>query len=347
VEALPAIRSRAATVLASAGALSLLLGAAALIAPPGASASQPEAAPITKADPKGNNGTIKIEGTPIQSGPPDNNPHQGCTFVVEFYNFDKGAYNATVHFEDQAPTADGGLKVVSGDLHPFIGGDAAGGGRDLDARVTYTLSFTGAPQPKQGYHVKITVEAPGSIGADTKHKVFWVDCRRPPTTVPTVTTTVPESVPTSVPTEVTTTVPESVPTSVPTDVTTTVPDTAPTSVPTDVTSTVPDTAPTSLPTEVPTEVPPGDPALMSTTAPTTAPTTGGTSSNSTVATASAVAAAVPTAVNAGIGGGDPSGGASAGSGSSGILGGGLLAAGGLLLALGGFLGLRRRGQHSL
>jgi hypothetical protein len=330
VEALPAIRSRAATVLASAGALSLLLGAAALIAPPGASASQPEAAPVTKADPKGNNGTIKIEGTPIQSGPPDNNPHQGCTFVVEFYNFDKGAYNATVHFEDQAPTADGGLEVVSGDLHPFIGGDAAGGGRDLDARVTYTLSFTGAPQPKQGYHVKITVEAPGSIGADTKHKVFWVDCRRPPTTVPTVTTTVPESVPTSVPTEVTTTVPESVPTSVPTEVTTT----------------VPDTAPTSLPTEVPTEVPPTDPAIMSTTVPTNAPTTGGTSSDSTVATASGVAAAVPTAVNAGIGG-DPSGGASAGSGSSGILGGGLLAAGGLLLALGGFLGLRRHGRHSL
>ncbi|MDX6235204.1 MAG: hypothetical protein QOG10_19, partial [Kribbellaceae bacterium] len=202
----PIARSRAATVLASAGALSLLVGAAALMAPSGASASQSGAVPpITKPDPTstpkdgpkgtpkddpkstprdgpkgtpkddplGNNGTIKIEG-PVQSGPPDNNPHQGCTFVVEFYNFDKGAYNATVHFEDQAPTADGGLKVVSGDLHPFIGGDAAGGGRDLDARVTYTLSFTGAPQPKQGYHVKITVEAPGSIGADTKHKVFWV-----------------------------------------------------------------------------------------------------------------------------------------------------------------------------
>ena len=48
----------------------------------------------------GNNGTIKIEGADIQSGPPDNNPHQGCTFVVEFYNFDKNdSYHATVTFE--------------------------------------------------------------------------------------------------------------------------------------------------------------------------------------------------------------------------------------------------------
>ena len=55
------------------------------------------------ADPPGNNGTIKIEGVDIQSGPPDNNPHQGCTFVVEFYNFDQGAdLEAEVPFEDQA-----------------------------------------------------------------------------------------------------------------------------------------------------------------------------------------------------------------------------------------------------
>ena len=103
----------------------------------------------------GNNGTIKIEGVDVQSGPPDNNPHQGCSFVVEFYNYDKGAdLQAEVTFADQAPTSDGGLQVVSGDQSLFIGGDPAGGGNDLDAKETYTLKFTGSPHPQQGYHVK-------------------------------------------------------------------------------------------------------------------------------------------------------------------------------------------------
>jgi hypothetical protein len=60
--------------------------------------------------------------------------------VVEFYNYDEGDLHATVQFADQAPTANGGLHVDSGDLTPFIGGDPAGGGNDLDAKVTYTLS---------------------------------------------------------------------------------------------------------------------------------------------------------------------------------------------------------------
>jgi hypothetical protein len=28
---------------------------------------------------------------------------------------------------------------------------------------------------RQGFHVKLTVHAEGSQGADTKHKVFWVE----------------------------------------------------------------------------------------------------------------------------------------------------------------------------
>ena len=36
-------------------------------------------------------------------------------------------------------------------------------------------SFDGEPHPQQGYHVKLTIHTPGSIGADTKHKVFWVE----------------------------------------------------------------------------------------------------------------------------------------------------------------------------
>jgi hypothetical protein len=210
--ALSGSRSRLAGVAAATGVFSLGLGGLALVLPPGASAAvAPGNARV--ADPPGNNGVIKIEGVDISSGPPDNNPHQGCTFTVEFYNYDENPANtATVTFADQAPTSDGGLQVVSGDLTPFIGEDAAGGGNDLDAKVTYTLKFTGEPHPQQGYHVKITVEADGSIGADTKHKVFWVEgcttttppTTKPPTTKPPTTkppTTVPTTAPTTKPTK--------------------------------------------------------------------------------------------------------------------------------------------------
>lgn len=139
------VRSRAAGIFAGAGALSLLLGATALLVAPSANADQSGGGH----NPPGNNGTVKIEGADIQSGPPDNNPHQGCTFTVEFYNYDKDdSYKAKVTFEDQAPTADAGLQVVSGNLNPFIGEDAAGGGTDLDAREVYTLKFTGERHPQ-------------------------------------------------------------------------------------------------------------------------------------------------------------------------------------------------------
>jgi len=114
-------RSRLAGAVAGAGVLSLLLGVAALAAAPAASADQTVAAAGHKGDPPGNNGTIKIEHADIQSGQPDNNPHQGCTFLVEFYNCDKGDLYAKVEFADQAPTADAGLQVVSGAQAVFIG----------------------------------------------------------------------------------------------------------------------------------------------------------------------------------------------------------------------------------
>lgn len=126
-------------------------------------------------NPAGNNGDVKIsEGA--NDGIPQNDPHVGCTFFVEFYNYDKNNSNANVNFALQAPTNRSGdsLTVVNGNLHPFIGGDSAGGGKDLDAREQYTLSFTGTPQANQGYHVRLTVDAPGSKGHGTKQKVFWV-----------------------------------------------------------------------------------------------------------------------------------------------------------------------------
>jgi hypothetical protein len=154
-------------------------------------------------DPPGNNGTIKIDGEPFDSHP-DNQPHVGCVFQVDFYGFDEGGnLFADVTFETQSPTPPGPNQVVLLTDKVFIGEDPAGGGIDLDASETYTLDFTGiTPQPNQGFHVKLTINADGSQGADTKHKVFWVtgcgETESPPpstSTPPTTSTPPPTSTP--------------------------------------------------------------------------------------------------------------------------------------------------------
>jgi hypothetical protein len=153
-----------------------------------------------KGKPPGNNGTVKLDG--VEFGPgKGNEPHVGCTFEVDFYNFDAGVGNATVTFTLQAPTrrSVGDQILLTGSVD--IGEDPAGGsddGSDLDATASYTPSFVGVePHPIQGYHVKLTVNAPGSQGADTKHKVFWTEpC---PPTIPPVIPPVPPVIPQVVP----------------------------------------------------------------------------------------------------------------------------------------------------
>jgi hypothetical protein len=125
------------------------------------------------ADPPGNNGDVKIEFSGTQ--PPNMEPHVPCTFNIEFYNYDEGDMYGDYSFALQPPT--GTSTLLSGST--FIGEDAAGGGTDIDASVAIDLgpSLSGVtPHPIQGYHIKVTVHADGSIGADTKYKVFWVKC---------------------------------------------------------------------------------------------------------------------------------------------------------------------------
>ena len=129
---------------------------------------------LALADPPGNNGTVKIDGVEFDTHP-DNQPHVGCIFQVDFYGYDEGDLEADYTFELVPPTADGS---TGGSVS--IGEDAAGGGTDLDAEVTVDLSSlinsSGVdPHSIQGYHVKLTVNAEGSQGADVKHKVFWVE----------------------------------------------------------------------------------------------------------------------------------------------------------------------------
>jgi hypothetical protein len=189
------------------------------------------AAPAAFADPAGNNGTIKIDNA-VFDDHPDNQPHVGCTFQVDFYGFDEGDLFADVTFESHSPT--GPVKTLLTDT-VFIGEDDNSGGgseKGLDASETYTLDFTGIePHPQQGFHVKLTINAEGSQGADKKHKVFWVEgCSSTPTPTPTPTKTptakpTPTKTPTAKPTPTSTPTkpgeengeekPESVPTAVP------------------------------------------------------------------------------------------------------------------------------------
>jgi hypothetical protein len=153
-------------------------------------------------NPPGNNGTIKVDREPFDDAP-NNEPHVGCTFQVDFYGYDQGDLNADVTFTAHPPTGD--EQVLLTDT-VFIGqDDNSGGGSEagLDASKTYTLDLTGIePHPNQGVHVKLTIHAEGSQGADTKHKVFWVTgCETPPTTSTTVgqtTTTVGQTTTTTV-----------------------------------------------------------------------------------------------------------------------------------------------------
>jgi LPXTG-motif cell wall-anchored protein len=186
------------TAIAGGAAAALCLAAP---APAGATRGQ--------ADPPGNNGTVKIDGVAFDDHP-NNEPHVGCVFQVDFYGFDQGDLDATVTFTLVPPTADDDIVV---DDVP-IGEDAAGGGTDLDASATYDLSaaLDGVePHDQQGFHVRLTVHAEGSRGADTKFKEFWIDgCATTPGS--TTTTTKPghggSTTTTSTPGETTTTKPD-------------------------------------------------------------------------------------------------------------------------------------------
>jgi LPXTG-motif cell wall-anchored protein len=144
------------------------------------------------ADPPGNNGTVKIDGVDFDDHP-DNEPHVGCVFQVDWYGFDEGDLFSDVSFEVHPPT--GSPEVILEDEVVIGEDDNSGGGSEagLDASETYDLTdaLQGfEPHPQQGWHVKLTVNNDGSQGADVKHKVFWVTgCETPPTTSTSTTST--------------------------------------------------------------------------------------------------------------------------------------------------------------
>ena len=64
--------------------------------------------------PPGNNGTIKIDDV-VFDNHPNNEPHVGCEFQVDFYGFDQGDLFANVTFRLQPPT--GRQVLLDGHVH--------------------------------------------------------------------------------------------------------------------------------------------------------------------------------------------------------------------------------------
>ncbi len=125
--------------------------------------------------PLGNNGTVKIDGVEWDNAP-DNEPHVGCGFEVDWYGFDANA-KSDVEFALQAPTLGKAPLTYTQQLD---GDDNSGGGSEAgwDGSAYYNLAkwLNGVKaHPIQGYHVKLTINTqPTAQGADVKHKVFWV-----------------------------------------------------------------------------------------------------------------------------------------------------------------------------
>jgi hypothetical protein len=145
-------------------------------------ASRPEASRSASTDPRGNNGTIKIDGVSYDAGV-DNEPHPGCEFRVTFFGFDAGQ-TADITMTGIAPTGGGTLLAEHG--VPTSSDLAGGAANDPDgATRIYTADDLGltalTPHPKQGYHVKVTVDSLEASGG-AKQKVLWIaPCESAPT----------------------------------------------------------------------------------------------------------------------------------------------------------------------
>jgi len=144
-------------------------------------------------DPPGANGTVKIDSIAFDEGI-DNEPHVTCEFRVNFFNFDDDE-RANIVFTAHPPTG-AGTELLRRN-NQLVSDDPAGGGApDPDESYAFSASQLGldayTPHPKQGYHVKVTIERIGAPGAG-KHKVIWVA----PCITPGPTPTSPAASPTS------------------------------------------------------------------------------------------------------------------------------------------------------
>jgi hypothetical protein len=81
-----------------------------------------------------NNGTVKVDGTPFDDLP-NNEPHVGCVFQIDFYGYDAGQLFASASFELDPPT--GSMIPLLSKSGIFIGEDSVGPGGPAAFVITY------------------------------------------------------------------------------------------------------------------------------------------------------------------------------------------------------------------
>jgi LPXTG-motif cell wall-anchored protein len=162
--------------------LSLRLAILAAACGLGMTAAVSGAAAAALAQPSGNNGTVKIDGFPVDDSPA-NEPHVECPFAVQFFNFDPGQ-TADISIAAQPPSGSSSQIVAERSDVPTTPDGTS---------TTFTaddLNLSGLDeQAQQGFHLKLTVTSEGVPGGK-KFKVFWVKCAKAsPTPTPTKTPT--------------------------------------------------------------------------------------------------------------------------------------------------------------
>jgi hypothetical protein len=125
--------------------------------------------------PPGNNGTVKVNGGDISG--PGNDPHVGCAFYIDFYNYEANLPVEMV-FETQPPTGNSVIHTEVGILDDDDASGADAAGLDGHFEIDLSAALSGIePHPVQGHHVKltVTVDDGNTQGAQSKHKTFWVE----------------------------------------------------------------------------------------------------------------------------------------------------------------------------
>ncbi|MET7802909.1 LPXTG cell wall anchor domain-containing protein [Micromonospora chersina] len=127
-------------------------------------------------NPKGDNGTVKIDGVEF-TDKVDNEPHVTCEFELEFFNFDQDQ-KANITLWAQAPSATPKDKVVWSKSNVLLSTDPASGAEnDHDEVVKLSskdLDLSGLTLKEKGYHIKLDVDLTDGKSSDAKHKVFWL-----------------------------------------------------------------------------------------------------------------------------------------------------------------------------
>ena len=146
-------------------------------AAPAARSTKRTAAPTApQADPRGNNGTFKVDG-PVLDTSHGNEPHVSCAFRLNLFGYDAGQL-ARIAFTAVAPTPGATTRV---DGLPLISTSTAKGGQydgSYPAAGTLTAADLGL-DPTVAHHVKVRVESINADGSEVpggaKTKVFWLE----------------------------------------------------------------------------------------------------------------------------------------------------------------------------